>query len=338
MNRNSRPFFSIGIPSLNRIDSLKKVISSILIQGFSNYEIVIIDDNSEDDIEGYIRSLKKKNIRFQKFHKRMGFKKIYMETILKSKGRYVLILGNDDYLCHKQTLQHVYEKINKHPHVGIAKLGLIYYKSTVSQPCFSTKLEEKDIYIDKANKEKLYFAVDTYGLTHIAGTIYNRDIITEKSFSNSNMIPFLKTIMDCITKAGLLVIAHEYVAVGMSTSYLSLFSKKREKKDAWFNVFYDVYKHYLDRTFVKREIVKNMSAQIPYFLGMKCYIGREGIIQVIKEYREFDKHFLYSMKLYSIGAVSFILPSQLLIKLIEYRHKKMSSTFIPPKKYFSVIQ
>lgn len=338
MNRKSRPFISIGIPSLNRIESLKKVIESIIKQDFTDYEIVIVDDHSEDDIEGYIKSLNKKHIRFMKFHKRMGFKKVYMETVLASKGRYVLILGNDDYLCHKQTLRHVYEKITRYSEVGIAKLGLIYYKSTVSHPCFSTKLEERDVYIDKASKEKLYFAVDSYGLTHIAGTIYNRDFITQKSFSNSNMIPFLKTIMECMTKAGLLVVANEYVAVGMSTSYLALFSKKREKNDAWFNVFFAVYKEYIDKNFVKKEIVKSMRRQIPYFLGMKCYIGREGIMQVMKEYRAFDISFLYDSKLYIIAALSFVIPSHLLIRLIEFRHRKMSSTFIPPRKYFSVIQ
>ena len=45
---NGQPFFTIGIPAYKVEDYLAKCLDSVLTQGFSDFEIVAVDDGSPD--------------------------------------------------------------------------------------------------------------------------------------------------------------------------------------------------------------------------------------------------------------------------------------------------
>lgn len=330
-----QPFFTIAIPSLNRIESMKLVINSILKQSFKSYEILIVDDHSTDDIKGYTDSLKSPKIRFIQNKTRQGFKKIFIKSLLEAQGKYVMTLGNDDILCDKDTLQHTYEKLKKRE-VGLAKLGLIYYYKSPKAPCFSTKLEVKDKYIKNTNYKAIFQAIDDYGVTHIAGTIYLRQLITKNSFLDNELIPFFKTIVDTATEKGFLFIANEYIATGMSTSYLSLFSQKQSYKEAWFYVMYETYSKYIDQKKVKQMIVQKMRQQLPYLVAIKSYVGIHEVRMLIQEYITFERQFLYDFKVYMSFLIAVSFPKPLFLFIRDYRYKKATKAFIPPKKYFNV--
>lgn len=332
-----KPFITITIPSLNRIDSFKLVIFSILKQTFTDYELLVVDDNSDDDIEGFLKSLKSPRIRFIKNKKRQGFKKMMIQSLLESRGKYVMTLGNDDILCDKNTLQHIYEKLSN-KEVGLAKISLIYYYKDPSVPCFATSTDTKDKFIEKDEYEGLFKAMDDYGLTHIAGTIYLRKLLSEKSFLDNELIPFYKTLVDCGTQKGFLFIANEYVAVGISTSYLSLFSQKKTGKESWFYVMYDFYKKYLGEERAKQIISQKMKEQVPFFIAIKNYVGMKEVNMLIKEFVSFDSSMRFYPKLYASFLASILLPKGMFILIRDYRYKKAASTFTPPKKYFSALK
>jgi len=48
---------SIIIPTYNRLSYLKQTVNSILNQTYKNFEIIIVDNNSEDDTSSYIKSI-----------------------------------------------------------------------------------------------------------------------------------------------------------------------------------------------------------------------------------------------------------------------------------------
>ena len=326
------PFFTISIPSLNRIESLKLVIDSILNQTFSDYEILIIDDHSDDDIKGFINSLKNSKVKIIENKKREGFKYSYIKCLLEAKGKYVLTLGNDDILCDKNTLKNICKRL-KNKQVGLAKVGLIYYYKTPSNPCFSTKLESKDIFIGHTQRKKIIQAIDEYGVTHIAGTIYLRKLINEDSFNDSELIPFLKTIVDCAMEKGLLFIADEYIAVGISTSYLSLFAKRESYKQTWFYVMYSVYSKHLDKKRVKSMLIKKMTAQIPFLIAIKSYVGFREVLHIVESYISFNYSFIFNPMIYIYSLLSLLIPSKLFFVYKEHYYKKKIKAFNPISKY-----
>jgi glycosyltransferase involved in cell wall biosynthesis len=50
------PFFSVIIPTFNRADLLREALVSLAAQRFQDFEIIVIDDGSEDDIESITRA------------------------------------------------------------------------------------------------------------------------------------------------------------------------------------------------------------------------------------------------------------------------------------------
>lgn len=88
---------SIVIPTYNRKEMLKKCISSILSQTYTNWEIIIVNDCSNYDVEKEVKKIVSKNIKVinNKCHlnagesRRKGFKAC--------SGKYVIFMDDDDY-------------------------------------------------------------------------------------------------------------------------------------------------------------------------------------------------------------------------------------------------
>ena len=60
----TNPFFSIIIPTYNRVKFLKIAIDSVLSQSFGDYELLIIDDGSSDRTAKMVAEIKDERIRY----------------------------------------------------------------------------------------------------------------------------------------------------------------------------------------------------------------------------------------------------------------------------------
>ena len=89
---------SIVMPNYNSYDYLKESVKSITRQTFNNWELIIVDDNSNSETKKFLRSLKKINnkikIYFLKKNKGDGFCRIY--GVRKSKSKIIAFIDSDD--------------------------------------------------------------------------------------------------------------------------------------------------------------------------------------------------------------------------------------------------
>lgn len=98
-NKEIYPLVSIIISTYNRKNLLKRAIISALNQDYPNLEIIISDDNSSDDNEAVINSLKKETnipIIYIKNEKNMGACFTRNEGIKIASGKYIAGLDDDD--------------------------------------------------------------------------------------------------------------------------------------------------------------------------------------------------------------------------------------------------
>ena len=59
-----KPFFSVIIPVYNRTDLLKRAVASVLRQDFADFELLVVDDGSIDDIRGIVDGFSDSRIRY----------------------------------------------------------------------------------------------------------------------------------------------------------------------------------------------------------------------------------------------------------------------------------
>jgi len=92
------PFFSVILPAYNRERTIAKAIESMLAQSFENWELLIVDDASTDQMEQVILTyLKDARIRYLKNETNRERCLSRNRGILESKGNYICFLDSDDY-------------------------------------------------------------------------------------------------------------------------------------------------------------------------------------------------------------------------------------------------
>lgn len=103
---------SIVIPTFNRSSSVKKAVESVLNQTYQNFELIIVDDNSNDDTRETISILKDRRIRYHRNKKNLGGSASRNVGINMASSKFIAFLDDDDeWLPEKLEKQiHILEK------------------------------------------------------------------------------------------------------------------------------------------------------------------------------------------------------------------------------------
>jgi len=107
--------FSVVIPTRNRLDLLKCAVASVIGQNYNDWEIIISDNASSEDIEGYVKSLNEPRIKYSRSEEFLSITQSWNRCIDLSTGDYVLMIGDDDILLknHFQIIHNLMEKFEQ---------------------------------------------------------------------------------------------------------------------------------------------------------------------------------------------------------------------------------
>ena len=117
--------FTIGIPTFNRADLLKKTIESALNQTYENIEIVVSDDNSYDDTKSVIESFNSDKIIYKRNKQNIGSMANFISAFEMANGEHFSFLQDDDILC-KDFIEKAYKGLNQSDDITL------YYSFSIS--------------------------------------------------------------------------------------------------------------------------------------------------------------------------------------------------------------
>lgn len=106
------PYFSICIPTHNRIHTLELTIRTVLAQTFDDYEIIVSDNASNPSAEALVKSFKDPRIRYFRHDSIINGSGNWEFAIQKARGEFLLLLADDDGLV-PSTLERVAELTTK---------------------------------------------------------------------------------------------------------------------------------------------------------------------------------------------------------------------------------
>lgn len=108
--------FSIIIPMYNTQKTLERCVQSVLEQSYCDYEIIAVDDGSEDDTWNEALSLAKADARIRPFTMRHAGTGAARNLGMRyASGEYVLFLDADDYWVDGKLLERLSTAIEEHP-------------------------------------------------------------------------------------------------------------------------------------------------------------------------------------------------------------------------------
>lgn len=90
--------FSILLPTRNRLDLLQYAVESVRRQDYADWEIIISDNASAEDVSGYVTSLGDERIRYFRMEKLVPVTDNWNAALERSTGDYIIMLGDDDGL------------------------------------------------------------------------------------------------------------------------------------------------------------------------------------------------------------------------------------------------
>jgi len=159
------PFFSIVVPTRNRPDLLKECISSVLLQDFDDFELIISDDSDNEENTEFLTQLQRKDPRVVNIRPEAG--KIMQDhfewATRHSTGHYTLLFPDRSILI-QGALRKMYEAISKNPGTQVVfwpwlvfdEKRKIFYGRSIVDKGYVNRRSEEIIHNFLRNPEDLY--------------------------------------------------------------------------------------------------------------------------------------------------------------------------------------
>ncbi len=165
MNQGSI-LFSVVIPTYNRADLIAETIHSVLEQTYRNFEIIVVDNCSEDNtaevLQPFIDAHQVRFLRNEKNYERAYSRNRGMAT---ATGDFLSLLDSDDFM-YPTCLQDAYEFIFNHPDVKVFQ--------NLSE--FVNNSRERVAKISSPNLKNQYKALCSGNFMNAIGNFIHRDI------------------------------------------------------------------------------------------------------------------------------------------------------------------
>ena len=135
---NENPYLSICIPVHNMEKYLERAILSIINQSFQDFEIIIVNDNSNDNSKSIMKMLQIEDNRITIINhfQNLGVYSSRVDAILNARGKYIILLDPDDMFLNNKLFEKLFN-YNLQLNLDIIEFSVIYQedrKKTIYKP------------------------------------------------------------------------------------------------------------------------------------------------------------------------------------------------------------
>lgn len=322
--------FSVLMPTYNGSKWVEQTINSILRQSYSNFELIVSDDNSTDNTIDVIKNIKDSRIKIFKNDINLG----YPSNLEKARSfssedsDIIYLMGQDDILA-KDALLKTYNAFKISEKIGIVSRAYYHFTGNdfqsgnrntckpISHEPIHT-LDSLDIFDDKDNLKVDRFLNFISSLGQLSGLAYRKrymDAPFNKHIFVSHIYPFLE-----VFKKYKAIYLNDYiVAVRTESSQCIHVSSIYEVSPlkSWIDMFnYVLSKRKYDS--LRKLLINKVGTEIEGILQIKNYGQTKHYYREVLLYIKYRPKNLISIRfnIYVLG--SLIIPKRILIKIISY--------------------
>lgn len=324
----------ILIPTYNGSAFITKTIKSILVQDFKNFRIIVSDDASKDKTVSVIKKIKDERIFIHQNKKNQGYS-VNIETARKlATAPIVYLMGQDDIMA-KDTLKNTINAFKISKDIGAVTRPYYWFDKNITTPVrakHQLNAKKNTVIRITDNPQKVIRVFET--LDQLSGLAYRRKFIK---------IPFHPDIFSChiypfadIFKKYPIVFLKNYnIAVRISSSQTRSLSSIYNKSPllSWIEMVQTIYseKKYqkVQKYLIKNFITKNYIGLVQ----LKNYAKYKYFLREIWYLIKFNWQNLFSFRFWFFSLGCILIPSSLLITMVDdYKNKVLSKT-IPKIKF-----
>ena len=172
-----RPFISVAIPTFRRPDMVRRAVDSVLNQEFSDWEVVVSDDEGPEGASwGILSEYARKDPRIRVVENRRGRGQVENtnNAMLACAGDWIKLLHDDDWLA-EGALETFAQVASAHPTAAFLT-------------CASNMVEEGRIHYRRGGRIAVYSSQQCLTDLYLVGTTRVLGIIPSTLLINSNVI------------------------------------------------------------------------------------------------------------------------------------------------------
>ncbi|MDO8659045.1 MAG: glycosyltransferase family 2 protein [Candidatus Parcubacteria bacterium] len=319
-----RPFFSIVIPTYNRAADLQFALYCIFRQTFSDFEVVISDNCSNDNTKSVVRNIEDKRIRYFRLEKTVGNAVNFNNAIKKARGKYIFIHSDDDFLLNKDSLEVIYEKILKY-NPGFIRLNYLSL-SMDKKKIFNYKSRKsfvEDVYVPPhlESKEIISFIlkVDPYFIT---GIIFKNSLPNTVKMIDSDPVPEFEILFYVVKNYGACFLVNYHIIANWSRRKIKKNTKHhffalingKLRSENYFNAMRNKLDKDVYQKFLHNELMILYSNWLPL---IKSNVGNEKMLQICSRVCLLDSTINKNPKYWVNLTLALILPMSFLVIVKE---------------------
>ena len=165
---------SIIVPIYNSQNYIEETIQSVLNQTYQNWELLLVDDGSNDDSARICKYFVNKHSRIQYLYKTNGGQASARNLgIKKSNGTWIALIDSDD-IWHPEKLQKQVEIILEHKQINLCFTNTSSFTNTIDNECENYNKHPYGIF----NNNQLF------NLIYVQNHIANSSVIFKKTLLN----------------------------------------------------------------------------------------------------------------------------------------------------------
>jgi glycosyltransferase involved in cell wall biosynthesis len=318
---------SICMPVYNGSSVILETIKYILNQSFSDFELVISDDNSSDDTVEVLKSIKDSRIKVFVNPRNLGYARNLEACRMKCLNEIIFLMGQDDILA-KDALLKTYNAF-RDPEVGALTRPYFWFYRDIKKPVRAKDVfdAQRDAIVSISDGKDAVIKVFR-SLDQLSGLAFRRAFM-DRGF-HEDIFPAHVYPFAAIFKKHKIVYLKDYtIAVRILTSQTRSLSKIYEKSpmQSWVDMFNTVFKEDDLRRLRKRCISDFVAVNFVGLVQIKNYgrfryLLREVFLLIKYRWLNIiDPRFWF----FSLGTA--LIPRRLLIPLVDiYKNKILSKS------------
>jgi len=140
----NNPLISVIIPTYNRGALLGRAISSVLKQSYTNIEVIIVDDSSDDATSAVVKEFSDKRLSYIRHDRNMGGAEARNTGIQAAKGMYIAFQDSDDEWIHDKLEKQMRVFNFADENIGVVHSGFLIVSNNSSQYMPQGNVREKE--------------------------------------------------------------------------------------------------------------------------------------------------------------------------------------------------
>lgn len=308
----NKPDFSVLIPTFNRSSFLKLSLMSALRQKRVSMEVIVADDGSTDDTKDIVKAFGDQRIKYFKNKKRLGTSLNFQKCFLKSSGKFIFTLGDDDFILDENTLSEVLKVMKKYK-VGMGKIGTISYETSPKFPYQISTLSDKLIVLKPNRKEDILIKSIDFGLGFYSGLIFDNNLLDKNKLKINHLCfpdhmcqVYHRVAYDLIRKHGIAYIQNYFIVAHLSLQMIPSYFNIEKHGRFFMEEPILLAKEFIDGKNYENYKKEYLRKQIILLPNIKFFSDNQNYIRVLKRLISIDKILLLDPKFLILSFVGFL--------------------------------